>query len=347
MLRITTRVIVLMTAILMSTFGGYSQDKTSNIGESKQKLISDMTAKNKELMREEIELINMRLSDGEIDAEEANTLKKDVALKYAQRIKYETQRIDIAYENTSKGGYSIRIGGEDFFSVKSKQRDRRDSIMDSKIRDRRTYSDIVLAFGFNNVLVEGQSLNDSPFKAGGSRFFELGYAWKTRVFKNSNWLRFKYGLSLQYNNFKPKDNQYFVKEGNLTQLEVFPEELKKSKIRFTNLVVPLHFEIGPSKKIERENYFRYQTHNKFKVGLGGYAGLRIGTRQKLKYTLNGDNKKDKIKSDFNANDFIIGLSGYLSWGRIGLYGKYELTPLFRSPNTKMNNIALGVRFDMD
>jgi len=45
---------------------------------------------------------------------------------------------------------------------------------------------MVLAFGLNNAIVEGESFDDSPYKIGGSRFFEIGWAWKTRVFKNSN-----------------------------------------------------------------------------------------------------------------------------------------------------------------
>ena len=52
--------------------------------------------------------------------------------------------------------------------------------------DKRTYKDLVFAFGFNNALIEGQSLDNSPYKIGGSGFIELGYDWKRRIFKDSN-----------------------------------------------------------------------------------------------------------------------------------------------------------------
>jgi hypothetical protein len=348
MLGKTKELIILMTAILLLFFKGYSQEKLNIKDKTLQEALTEMTLNYKEQMREEIELINFRLSDNEINNDQAEDLKKEVALKYAKKIKEDTKSIEFAYQNYSKDErYVLRIGGSGVVSVKSKNQEIKDSIAKTKVRDIRTYSAIVLAFGFNNVIEDGKSLNDSQFEGGGSRFFEIGYAWKTRVFENSNWLRFKYGLSLQYNNFRIKDNQYYVEDGNLNRLEVFPEDLKKSKIRFTNLVAPIHFEIGPSKKIERENYFRYRTHKKFKIGLGGYAGVRIATKQKLKYSIDGDKKKEKIESDFNANDFICGLSGYVSWGRVGLYGKYEITPLFGSPNIELNNVALGLRFDMD
>ena len=54
-----------------------------------------------------------------------------------------------------------------------------------------------------------------------------------------------------------------------------------------------------------------------------------------------------MKSDFNANDFVYGLSGYVSWGGVGIYTKYDLNPLFASPNAKQHNMSLGIRFDMD
>ena len=96
-------------------------------------------------------------------------------------------------------------------------------------------------------------------------------------------MRFKYGYSLHFNGLKPDDNRYFVNENGQTVLEEFPENLKKSKLAITNLVFPMHFEFGPSKRIDKENYFRYSTRKKFKIGLGGYAGVNIGARQKLKY----------------------------------------------------------------
>ena len=213
--------------------------------------------------------------------------------------------------------------------------------------DRRTTSDFVLAFGLNNAIVEGQSLDDSPYKVGGSRFFEMGWAWKTRVFKNSNFVRFKHGVSLQINGLKPDDNRYFVKNGNETILEEFPENLRKSKLSITNLVFPLHLEFGPSKKVEKKTYFRYSTKKHFKFGIGGYGGFNIGTRQKLKYDLDGERIKDKQKRGFNTSSLVYGLSTYLAFGDVALYVKYDLSPIFKDQIVEQNNISIGVRFDMD
>lgn len=339
MLISTQKLIVIMMLCIAAQSIAQEEVKKDSVTTEMQQRIDKVVTKQKELMKVEVEKVNTKLDNGDISYENASLQKKEIAKKYALEIQKRVTDIKNGTEGLD-GNYSLIIGGEGFISLKSKS----DTI---RKRDRRTYSDIVLAVGFNNTLQKGRSLNDSDYKAAGSRFFELGFAWRTRVFKESNWLRFKYGVSLQYNSLKPKDNQYFVKDGDETLLEVFPHELRKSKIRFTNLVVPIHFEFGPSKKIEREHYFRYSTRKKFKIGLGGYAGLRIGTKQKLKYSVDGDRERDKQKNDFNANDFVYGLSGYLSWGGIGLYTKYDLNPLFASPNVKQNNISLGIRFDMD
>ena len=150
-----------------------------------------------------------------------------------------------------------------------------------------------------------------------------------------------------FNGLKPTDNRYFVEDGDKTQLEDFEYDLDKSKFRTDNLVFPLHFEFGPSKRTEGAEYFRYSTKSQFKIGIGGYAGFNIGERQKLKYTIDGDKKKDKLKGDYNTNDFVYGLSSYVSLGGTALYIKYDLNPLFKDPNMEMRNVSLGLRFDID
>ncbi len=211
----------------------------------------------------------------------------------------------------------------------------------------RTSTHLVMAAGFNNALEEGGAIGDSDFKLAGSRFFELGLAWRTRVFKSSNWLRVKYGISFQFNGLKPTDNRYFVEDGDMTVLETFPLDLDKSKFRMDNLVIPLHFEFGPSDKAKTNWGYWFSTANKFKAGLGGFIGYNIGERQKLKYKEDGESMKRKMKNDFNTNDMVYGLSGYVGWGATSLYAKYDLNPIFMEPNVEIRNVSLGVRFDLN
>lgn len=302
----------------------------------------------KEKLKRKVESINERLEGEEITPEEAETLKKEAAEFHAKnienRIAIMENKLELEERNADSNDYRgyIEIGEEGkIISVKLDGTER------ERKYDKRTTSDLVIAAGFNNALQDGQSLNDSDFKIGGSRFFEIGWAWKTRVFNNSNWLRLKYGFSFMFDGLKPTDNRYYVQEGDETFFQEFEYDLDKSKFRMDKLVAPVHFEFGPSSKKESKNYIRYSTKGKFKVGLGGYAGVMIGERQKLKYKIDGDKQKDKLKGGYNTNDFVYGLSGYLGWGWATLYAKYDLNPIFKDPNPELHNFSVGLRFDVD
>lgn len=360
-----TKFLVLLV-LSMSMFQLNAQDST-NQNEAKQKietlqkLKSKVEEEERAALKEEIEAINKRFEKAEISKEEQDQLKKEAAKKRALNIENRVAILDNkiallqrnpdskvempdSYYNNGKR-FTLRLGGTEtkdgWIFIGNDKYDK------SVKYDKRTTSDLVLAFGLNNAIIEGESLEDSPYKIGGSRFFELGWAWRTRVFKNSNWLRIRYGLSVQINGLKAKDNQYFVEDGNQTYLETFEYDLKKAKLTVTNLVLPFHFEFGPSNKIKNDDYYRYSIGNKFKMGLGAYAGFNIGTRQKLKYKVDGEKIKDKIKRDYNTTNLVYGLSAYVALGNVALYAKYDLSPIFKNQAVDQNNISLGLRFDMD
>ena len=298
------------------------------------------------LLKTEVELINERLEKGEISSKEADTLKKEAAKKRALNIENRIAIIDnkIALLERNDSGYNDVESNATFnLSFPALQ-----FASSKKIRkyDKRTSSDLVLAAGFNNAIGDGQKIGDE-YSFMGSGFIELGIAWKTRLLKESNAVRLKYGFSFQWNKLTPKNDRYFVQDGNTTTLEVFPSELKESEFRITNLVFPLHFEFGPSRKIERKNYYRYSTSDHFKVGIGGYVGFNIGTQQKLRFEEDGDRVKQKIRRSYNATPFVYGLSAYVGYGGIGLYAKYDLSPVFKNQAVDQNNLSLGLRFDLD
>lgn len=358
-MQIITKYLVLII-ISLNTIQVHAQDEISTSNKEKIENLKDLkqSIKNeeRELLKAKVEAINKRLDKGEISQNEAEKLKKTAAKRHALNIENRIAIIEnkIALLERNNDSTISRDDDDSTFRIRfGKGNDDDKSFYFGRRRhktrkyDRRTSSDIVLAFGLNNAIIEGSNLDDSPYKIGGSRFFEIGWAWKTRVFKNSNWLRFKYGYSFQINGLKPEDNLYFVQNGNETSLEEFQYDLNKSKLTITNLVFPVHFEFGPSKRIDRDTYYRYSTHKKFKIGVGGYAGFNVGTRQKLKYTADGEKIKDKIKRNYNATNLVYGLSSYVAIGDTALYVKYDLSPIFEDQSVKQNNISLGVRFDMD
>lgn len=351
-------VCLILALIVQFSFGQENPNKAKIEQLQAQKEV--VQNQEKEQLKKEVEAINDQLDNQEITLEEATNLKKEQAEKHALNIENRLAILDNRMALLERNehvdfdtganleGFKIEIG-------KSKDSDEFDTgtiyigpqdKSKPKVYDRRTTSDLVFAIGLNNAIIEGQSLNDSPYKIGGSGFVELGWAWKTRVFKNSNAVRLKYGLSFQWNKLDIKDNLYFTETNDVVSLEEHPLNLNKSKFRTTNLVVPIHFEFGPSKKIEREDYFRYSTYQKFKIGIGGYGGVVLQSLQKLKFEEDGNRQKDKFK-DYNTNNFVYGVSGYISLGNVGVYAKYDLSTIFKDQAIDQNNISLGIRFDMD
>lgn len=309
----------------------------------------------KEALKEEVLQIENRLEAGEISEDEAQQLKEAAARKRALNIEDRLQMIDSEIALLERNEGEVREtteGGKEIDRIEVNVNfDDEPWIVweggDRPVRyDRRTYSDLVFAFGLNNAIIEGQSLEDSPYKVAGSRFFEIGWAWRTRVFQHSNFLRLHYGFSFQFNGLKPDDNQYFVADNGETRLEEFEFDLEKSKFRMDNLVFPVHLEFGPSKRREYKNKIRYSLNNQLRVGVGGYAGINMGSRQKLKYNRNGDNVKDKLKRGYNTSDFIYGLSAYIGIESVLLYAKYDLNPIFEDAEVKQRNVSLGLRFDL-
>ena len=363
---ITRLVVYGIIALTFATVHGQNKELDSlrkvDLDEKVLNLVEDRAKiedQEKTVLKQKIAKINKRLDNKEITAAEAENLKKEAAKIAALNIENRRAIIDQKIELLKRNGEGyqyrkyddnesliIRIGGdestnESFIYIGDKSKDK------PRKYDRRTTEDIVLAFGFNNALIDGQDLDDSPYKLGGSGFVELGYAWKTRIFDNTNFWRLKYGFSFQWNKFDIKDNNFLVNTDGDIALQEFPVELNKAKFRTTNLVFPMHIEFGPSKKIEKENYFRYSTYKKIKIGLGGYAGLNIGSMQKLKYKDDGERVKDKQRGGFEVSEFVYGLSGYAAVGGMALYVKYDLNPLFKNQNIDQNNISVGIRFDMD
>ena len=361
-MRTITLYVLLVLIQFVSQEVSAQEDKLKSKIEILENLKVQVTEQEKEALKLEVEKINAQQKSKSITIEQAKTLKEDVAKKRAQniedRVAILTSKIELLKRNDGQvleldtlnyvraielDWGNKREDGERLFGIRLLKNET-DFV---EKYDRRTYSDVVVAVGLNNTLIKGESLEDSPYKLGGSRFVELGWAWRTRVFKNSNALRLHFGVSFQFNGLKPKNNQYFIVDNGQAELQEFESELKKSKFRMDNLVFPIHFEFGPSKFSETKEKIRYSIRDQFRFGIGGYGGFNIGTRQKLKYTREGRNVKDKLKGGYNTSSFIYGLSAYVGFDGIQLYAKYDLNPVFKNAIVEQRNISLGLRFDLD
>ncbi len=317
--------------------------------------IENITKEEKSALKIEVEAVNVALENGKITKQEADSKKQKLAETRAKNIE---DRVAVEQENLNKLVQQKVDGKIDSNNLKEHDRrksikiyfgdneKKKDSILENK-PEKRTTSQFVLAFGVNN-LVTNKAVANSDFYYWQSQFFEWGFTENTRIFKNHNLMHLKYGFSVMYNSIRPTDNRYFVAASNSqTNLAVFPNELEDSRFKNVYLVAPLHLEFDFSGNKSNHGNSSFSSHKGVRFGIGGYGGFRIKSKQKMYYNSDDDKIRIKTKDDFNANDFIYGVSTYLGYKETSLYLKYDLNPLFKNNAVDQNNISLGVRYDFN
>ena len=310
-----------------------------------ERSIETITLEEKKALKVEVESVNDQLEQGLITSEKAADLKIKLAETSAQNIE---RRVAVANQDL-KNLIQEKVDGK--LKENDSIKEYYFSFMSMKLKpkpiEQRTSSQFVFATGFNNLISNEQAAH-SDFRYWGSHFYEWGLTFNTRIVKEHNLLHAKYGISLMYNNLRPTENRTFVVDGNQTNLAVSPIHLEDSRFRNVYLVAPVHLEFDLSGTKSKNDKKYFVTHKSLRLGLGGYSGVRIKSKQLLFYNdVDGNDVKNKTRGNFNSSDFIYGLSTYIGYKETSLYLKYDLNPMFKSNVIKQNNVSLGLRFDFN
>jgi hypothetical protein len=308
--------------------------------------IERVTKEQKKILKEEVEAVNVQLSEGKITQEQADKRKKELAEARAVIIEEKVTLAQNELNDLVQQKVDGKIKEQDSSRIYMIRWERDKCNKDSIRGEKRTTSQFVFATGLNNMMIDGK-LQDSNYSFIGSHFYEWGFTYNTRLMKNDNLLHAKYGLSLMYNNIRPTKNRSFVVDGDQTNLEVNTINLDESRFRNVYIVLPVHLEFDFTKPQVKDGKTYFRTHKSFRFGIGGYAGINVKSKQILKFEEEDLKYKTTIKGDYNVNNFIYGLSSYVGYRDISLYLKYDLNPLFKDNLVKENNISLGLRFDLN
>jgi hypothetical protein len=347
MTKTITHIIIIILLFVGNTF---AQNPTF---EEKAKQLSikidSITIAEKKLLKKDIRAIEKLYNNNKITLEEAEQQKIDATSLHANNIKTEVAKIEtelhdlvqnrvdnkVVSENSNKIVFEISKDGVKIFKQNQK-------------KNRRTYPYTVLAFGLNNLVNDDDinSIQDTEFEFGGSRFFEFGINYKTRIFKQASVPYINYGLSVRYNNLRFKDDKFFITDENQTIIAEHPQSLKKSNFKNVQLVVPVMLELDFSKPKIKDGKKIFRRNRNFRFGFGGFGGINLKSKQVLKYRLDGKRIKDKTRGDFNVNNFVYGLNAFIGWDDTSFYVKYDLQDLFKDSFKDQKNISFGVRFDL-
>jgi hypothetical protein len=366
---------ILLILVLFGATIAQSQEKTFEKEVLKiSKRIENITIQQKDSLKVKVVIIDKRLDKGTITKLTSETLKQEVASYHAKRIETlvsEQERLlQLLVQDKTNGKIAssdelnfndddiniFKVGQKTFsFSIKDEEDDTLDTEkqQEGRKKDRglgyRTSSQFVFAFGVNNVLDNNDfsSLNNSRYKFWQSHFYELGWTWKTRFTRKPSQLYFKYGVSFLWNNLRLKDNRIHAKNGNMTEIKIFSNQLSESRLRHVQMNFPMHLEWDLSKnKIYEDGRLKDKTHKSIRFGIGGFIGFKLGTRQYLEFIDSDNIEVEKVQYDnFNMNTINYGLSTYIGYKTTSFYVKYDLNPLFK--NTETRNLSLGVRFDFN
>ena len=365
---------ILLVLVLLCTTMIQSQEKTFEKEVAKiSKRIEQITKQQKDSLKAKVIAIDKQLTDGKITKESAEDSKKEAAAYHAQRIEKlvgeQEALLQILVQDKTNGKIasteqSITNEDEDnTFTIGNKvfklnisegdleeRNNRREERWSYKNKNQRTTTtQFVFAMGVNNVLNDNDlsSLNDSEYQFWRSRFYELGFTWKTRLSRKPSQLYVKYGFSFLWNNLRLEDNRVHVKNGDVTEIQDFGNPLSESRLRHVQMNFPVHLEWDLSKnKVYKDGRVRDRTNESVRLGLGGFFGFKLGTRQYLEFLdAAGVETKQVQYENFNMNTFNYGISTYIGYKSTSFYVKYDLNPLFK--NTETRNISMGIRLDLN
>lgn len=196
-------------------------------------------------------------------------------------------------------------------------------------------------FGFN-VLTD---LNYSGAWAGQGDFLDMIPGRSNRFAMNlaginvrldkKRKVEFDAGLRFISENYRFRGDYRLANVNNSLMPAVITDNLKKSKITANYLTLPLTFTFNPAKNLS--------------IAAEGSVGMLIKANSKYVCKKSGESwQKNKEKNLPGFNQFKASVGASITYGCIGLFCDYSLTPLFKSTTGAgdAKTLSFGLRFDL-
>ncbi|MDH5380166.1 MAG: hypothetical protein OEW75_04895 [Cyclobacteriaceae bacterium] len=199
-----------------------------------------------------------------------------------------------------------------------------------------------LDFGLNNYLQNGKfpdATNEShTVKPWGSWYLALASVNRTRI---NGPLYMEWGMSFSWYNFKMQDPSIRITKG-VDNIEFLPDtngfdDYIKSKLSVTHInifLVPMIHTDRSSRSDDKG----------FRLGVGGYAGYRVGSSTKFVYD-KGGKQKDKGRGNYYLNNVRYGIRAQAGWKGTDIFFNYDLNELFaEGKGPELNPFSFGIIF---
>lgn len=224
---------------------------------------------------------------------------------------------------------------------------------EERYRRRGTRNMINFDLGTNNYLNgEGKFADEDneayAVRPWGSWYFAINSIYQTSISKH---LYLEWGPGISWYNFKFQNSRTRITEiGDQTIFLEDPDmevDYKKSKLTasFINFTAVPMVNFGNPKRRSR-NFKNWDEINfgqpdaGFRIGVGGYAGYRLGSHAKVKYK---GGKKDKDRDNFNLTNLRYGVRLQMGFRGTDLFFNYDLNELFaEDKGPKLNAFSFGI-----
>ncbi|WP_310397847.1 outer membrane beta-barrel protein [Hymenobacter sp.] len=226
---------------------------------------------------------------------------------------------------------------------KEQRQAQRDSTRMKRIEGTRTTSNFIFDLGLNALVNQKQYFTPAgqpeavDLRTEGSRYVNLGFNWDTRLGGKRSPVSLVAGPEFAFNNYMLSGNDKWVSANGRTDVvrETDGRQFKKTKLATSSVNLPLMLQL----KLRDAHY-----KPTFILSAGGFAGYRIKSHTKLKYTSEGTTYKDKDDGGYNMENFLYGLQGTVGYGGLELFAKYNMNNLFKAnagPDTQV--LSFGLR----
>jgi len=297
----------------------------------KQELTTTTDENRKEQIEEEIELNEDKISE----YKDVLSEKKEIETEYV----IEIEGLE---EELSELGHELEIEINDEINIENNCEN-----SDKKCKKNKDFDGHWSGFelGLNNYVVSDLDFNIPA----GDEFMELkpnlswGFALnlpEVSIPLFSRYMGFVTGLGLEWNNYRLKQNIDLVEEstGIVAQyIDVNERKYEKNSLNALYLNIPFIYE------------FQIPVNHKDKrifLGVGVEAGVKLSSKTKKTYVLNGEERTINNKDDYNLNPFKYGLTARFGIDDAQVFVNYSLSPLFEvNQGPELYPVSAGIRLN--
>lgn len=324
---------------------------SSSLTTSEKELLDLLIKQEVSSLKKEIEQLQADYKFGRISKTDFEFQKakrsKDVALKMSKYVNLITEskefseEIEKEKEKSSEERKSITFWevlrhNNDSTTVQFELNTGTDS---TDIAEYTDYQNVYFGFGFANWMDSDFNRYNHPesrLEQSKSLYFHFSLINAHYFNPKTKKISFDYGLTLmsKYQQFKNADFSIYSDHNGINTIA--NAIITESTFIQSSLEIPLDFSVRFGKK----NY------GNLVLSAGVYGGLNFRTKHKIKYSIDNQEYKTKIISDFDTQTFYAGGKLKIGYKWFLLEGRYNFTELFNNSvpiNVNPYTIGLGIK----